>query len=151
VPAEGAQLCERQGCGNSVAPPPRGGRAARFCSASCRAAWHRARVRLEHGDGNDLAALAEQLSAALAAAQRAGTALTGKLADLQPEGIEDLRAELDGALADRDAALAEAAAAHSSLQVATGEAQALREALAAERRLRELLERQAAGPGPPSP
>jgi hypothetical protein len=150
VPAEGAQLCERQGCGNSVAPPPRGGRAARFCSASCRAAWHRARARAEHADDNDITTLAEQLSAALTAAQRAGTALAGKLAALQPEQLEDLRADLDVALADRDAALAEAAAAASNLQVATGEAQALRDALAAERRLRELLERQAAGPAPPS-
>lgn len=86
----------------------------------------------------------------MTAAQRAGTALAGKLAALQPEQLEDLRADLDVALADRDAALAEAAAAASNLQVATGEAQALRDALAAERRLRELLERQAAGPAPPS-
>jgi hypothetical protein len=84
--------------------------------------------------------VAGQLTAALAAASRAAVAVVAKVEQYRPEQVDGLRTDVEQALADRDVALASAQAAAGRLEVISGETQALREALSAERRLRQLLE-----------
>ncbi|PZS32202.1 MAG: hypothetical protein DLM61_07340 [Pseudonocardiales bacterium] len=145
-----AQVCERRGCGHLVTAPPNGGRAARFCSASCRAAWHRAKARADQPADDDLGAVAGQLTAALAAASRAAAALVAAAELTRPGHLEELRGDLELALLDRDSARAAMQAVQRQLEVVSGEAQALRDALHAERQLRILLHGDSASGGPSS-
>ena len=134
-----AQVCERRGCGHLVTAPPNGGRAARFCSASCRAAWHRAKARADQSADDDLGAVAGQLTAALAAASRAAASLVAAAELNRPGHLEELRGDLEQALLDRDSSSAALQGVQRQLEMVSGEAQALRDALHAERQLRTLL------------
>lgn len=134
-----AQVCERRGCGHLVTAPPNGGRAARFCSASCRAAWHRAKARADQPADDDLPAVAGQLTAALAAASRAAASLVAAAELNRPGHLEELRGDLEQALLDRDSSSAALQGVQRQLEMVSGEAQALRDALHAERQLRTLL------------
>lgn len=143
-----AQRCERRGCGHLVTAPPNGGRAARFCSASCRAAWHRAKARADQPADDDLGAVAGQLTAALAAASRAAASLVAAAELNRPGHLDELRGDLEQALLDRDSSSAALQAVQRQLETVSGEAQALRDALHAERQLRTLLHGDPTSGGP---
>jgi hypothetical protein len=131
------RVCERYGCANIVEVPATGGRPARFCSSVCRSAWHRDHKRAAAGQPLDLKGPADHLKEALAASSRAAAALTALVQTYDTDAVEALRVEVELLTVERDRAVQHAASLTQQLAAVTGEAEALRSAVAAERELRE--------------